>query len=146
MQDHYNLIYREEEREMHPLCLDQGVGVIPWSPLARGRLARGPQERARPRGRTPTRSPTGCTPTPTTRWCKRVADVAKARDLPTAQVALAWMLQREAVTAPIVGATKPGHVEDAVAALDVELSEDEVAALEAPYVAHPVLGSRVTDG
>jgi aryl-alcohol dehydrogenase-like predicted oxidoreductase len=139
MQDHYNLIYREEEREMHPLCLDQGVGVIPWSPLARGRLARLPEER------TTTRS--GSDPIADSMYTesddavvRAVADVAKARDLPLAQVALAWMLHKEAVTAPIVGATKPGHIEDAVAAVDVELSAEEIAALEAPYVPHPVLG------
>lgn len=139
MQDHYNLIYREEEREMHPLCLDQGVGVIPWSPLARGRLARMPEER------TTTRS--GSDPIADNLYSeaddavvRAVADVAKARDLPLAQVALAWMLHQEAVSAPIVGATKPGHVEDAVAAVDVELADEEIAALEAPYVAHPVLG------
>jgi aryl-alcohol dehydrogenase-like predicted oxidoreductase len=139
MQDHYNLIYREEEREMHSLCLDQGVGVIPWSPLARGRLARLPEER------TTTRS--GSDPIADNMYTesddavvRAVAEVAKARDLPLAQVALAWMLHKEAITAPIVGATKPGHIEDAVAAVDVELSDDEIAALEAPYVPHPVLG------
>ncbi len=139
MQDHYNLIYREEEREMHPLCLDQGVGVIPWSPLARGRLARLPEER------TTTRS--GSDPIADNMYSESddavvqaVADVAKARDLPLAQVALAWMLHKEAISAPIVGATKPGHIEDAVAAVDVELSDEEIAALEAPYVPHPVLG------
>jgi aryl-alcohol dehydrogenase-like predicted oxidoreductase len=139
MQDHYNLIYREEEREMHPLCLDQGVGVIPWSPLARGRLARLPEER------TTTRA--GSDPIADNMYTeaddavvRAVADVAKARELPLAQVALAWMLHKEAVTAPIVGATKPGHIEDAVAAVDVELSDEEIAALEAPYVPHPVLG------
>ncbi|HLU59129.1 MAG TPA: aldo/keto reductase [Pseudonocardia sp.] len=141
MQDHYNLIYREEEREMHPLCLDQGVGVIPWSPLARGRLARLPEER------TTTRS--GSDPIADSMYTeaddavvRAVADVAQARGLPLAQVALAWLLHKEAVSAPIVGATKPGHVEDAVAAVDVELSDDEIAALEAPYVPHPVLGHR----
>jgi 1-deoxyxylulose-5-phosphate synthase len=139
MQDHYNLIYREEEREMHPLCLDQGVGVIPWSPLARGRLARLPEER------TTTRA--GADPIADSMYTESddavvqaVADVAKARGLPLAQVALAWMLHKEAVTAPIVGATKPGQIEDAVAAVDVQLSDDEIAALEAPYVPHPVLG------
>jgi aryl-alcohol dehydrogenase-like predicted oxidoreductase len=139
MQDHYNLIYREEEREMHPLCLDQGVGVIPWSPLARGRLARLPEER------TTTRS--GSDPIADSMYSesddavvRAVADVAKARGLPLAQVALAWMLHKEVVTAPIVGATKPGHIDDAVAAVDVELSDAEIAALEAPYVPHPVLG------
>jgi aryl-alcohol dehydrogenase-like predicted oxidoreductase len=139
MQDHYNLIYREEEREMHPLCLDQGVGVIPWSPLARGRLARLPEER------TTTRS--GSDPIADNMYSEAddavvqaVADVAKARDLPLAQVALAWMLHKEAISAPIVGATKPGHIEDAVAAVDVDLSDEEIAVLEAPYVPHPVLG------
>jgi len=139
MQDHYNLIYREEEREMHALCLDQGVGVIPWSPLARGRLARLPEER------TTTRA--GSDPIADNMYTeaddavvRAVADVAKARDLPLAQVALAWMLHKEAISAPIVGATKPGHIEDAVAAVGVELSDDEIAALEAPYVPHPVLG------
>ena len=137
MQDHYNLLYREEEREMHPLCLDQGVGVIPWSPLARGRLAR--------LQRTTTRSSSD--PIADRMYgeaddavVRAVGEVAQARDLPMAQVGLAWMLAKEAVTAPIVGATKPGHVEDAVAAVDVELSDDEIAALEAAYVPHPVLG------
>jgi 1-deoxyxylulose-5-phosphate synthase len=139
MQDHYNLIYREEEREMHPLCLDQGVGVIPWSPLARGRLARGPQAGGTTRADTDSIANRMYTDADDA-VVRAVADVAKARGLPPAQVALAWMLQREVVTAPIVGATKPGHVEDAVAALGVELGEDEVAALEAPYVPHPVLG------
>jgi aryl-alcohol dehydrogenase-like predicted oxidoreductase len=139
MQDHYNLIYREEEREMHPLCLDQGVGVIPWSPLARGRLARLPEER------TTTRA--GSDPIADSMYgeaddavVQAVADVAKARDLPMAQVALAWMLHKEAISAPIVGATKPGQIEDAVAAVGVDLSEEEIAALEAPYVPHPILG------
>ena len=139
MQDHYNLLYREEEREMHPLCLDQGVGVIPWSPLARGRLAKLPDQR------TTTRSSSD--PIADRMYgeaddavVRAVGEVAQARDLPMAQVGLAWMLAKEAVTAPIVGATKPGHVEDAVAAVDVELSDDEIAALEAAYVPHPVLG------
>jgi 1-deoxyxylulose-5-phosphate synthase len=139
MQDHYNLIYREEEREMHPFCLDQGIGVIPWSPLARGRLARGPQAGGTTRADTDSIANRMYTDADDA-VVRAVADVAKARGLAPAQVALAWVLQREAVTAPIVGATKPGHVEDAVAALDVELDEDAVAALEAPYVAHPVLG------
>jgi 1-deoxyxylulose-5-phosphate synthase len=139
MQDHYNLLYREEEREMHPLCLDQGIGVIPWSPLARGRLARLPEER------TTTRSGSDSIADrlyndADDAVVQAVADVAKARDLPLAQVALAWMLGKDAVTAPIIGATKPGHIEDAVAALDVQLSDEEVAALEAPYVPHPILG------
>jgi 1-deoxyxylulose-5-phosphate synthase len=143
MQDHYNLLYREEEREMHPLCLDQGVGVIPWSPLARGRLTRLP-ERA-----TTTRA--GSDPIADRMYgaaagsaddavVRALAAVAEARGLPMAQVGLAWMLGKDVVTAPIIGATRPGHVSDAVAAVGVELSDDEVAALEAAYVPHPVAG------
>jgi aryl-alcohol dehydrogenase-like predicted oxidoreductase len=139
MQDHYNLIYREEEREMHPFCLDSGVGVIPWSPLARGRLARLPEERTTARSGSDAIADRMYTESDDA-VVRAVADVAKARGLPLAQVALAWMLHKETVTAPIVGATKPGHVEDAVAAVGVELSDDEIGALEAPYVAHPVLG------
>ena len=139
MQDHYNLIYREEEREMHPLCLDQGVGVIPWSPLARGRLARLPEERTTTRSSSDPIADRMYTESDDA-VVQAVADVAKSRGLPLAQVALAWMLHKEAVSAPIVGATKPGHVEDAVAAVDVELTDEEIAALETPYVPHPVLG------
>jgi aryl-alcohol dehydrogenase-like predicted oxidoreductase len=139
MQDHYNLLYREEEREMHPLCLDQGVGVIPWSPLARGRVAKLPEERTTVRSGSDAMA---------ARWYSdaddavvhAVADVAEARGLPMAQVGLAWMLHKDVVTAPIVGATKPGQIEDAVAAVEVALSDEEVAALEAPYVPHPILG------
>ena len=139
MQDHYNLVYREEEREMHPLCLDQGVGVIPWSPLARGRLTRLPEQHTTVRA--------GSDPIADRMYGEAddtvvhaVAEVAKARDLPMAQVALAWMLHRAVVTAPIIGATKAGHIEDAVAAVEVELTDDEIVALEAPYVPHPVIG------
>jgi 1-deoxyxylulose-5-phosphate synthase len=139
MQDHYNLVYREEEREMHPLCLDQGVGVIPWSPLARGRLAKLPEERTTTRSSSDPIGDRMYTESDDA-VVHAVADVAKARGLSLARVALAWMLHKEAVTAPIFGATKPGHVEDAVAAVDIELSDDEIAALEAPYVPHPVLG------
>ncbi|MHA6795416.1 aldo/keto reductase [Pseudonocardia bannensis] len=143
MQDHYNLLYREEEREMHPLCLDQGVGVIPWSPLARGMLA-GTRTRE---GRTTTRARTDevadrLYAEADFAVVDAVAEVAAQRGLPPAQVALAWLLHKPAVTAPIVGATKPGHIEDAVAAVDIELSDDEIVALEKPYVPHPVLGHR----
>jgi 1-deoxyxylulose-5-phosphate synthase len=139
MQDHYNLLYREEEREMHPLCLDQGVGVIPWSPLARGRLAKPPEERTTTRANSDVyaRKMYGEADDAVVR---ALVDVAKARELPMAQVALAWMLQKEVPTAPIVGATKPGQIDDAIAAVDVTLTDDEVAALEAPYVPHPILG------
>ena len=139
MQDHYNLLYREEEREMHPLCRDQGVGVIPWSPLARGRLARPPADRSTTRAATDTYATSMYTDADDA-VVQAVADVAKARGLPQAQVALAWMVHKAAVTAPIVGATKPGQIDDAVAAVDVTLSEEEIAALEAPYVPHPILG------
>jgi aryl-alcohol dehydrogenase-like predicted oxidoreductase len=139
MQDHYNLLYREEEREMHPLCLDQGVGVIPWSPLARGRLAKLPEDRTTTRAGSDTYADSMYSEADDA-VVQAVADVAKARGLPLAQVALAWMLHKQAVSAPIIGATKPGQIEDAVAAVDVELSDEEVAALEAPYMPHSVLG------
>src|SRR6266511_2995248 len=142
MQNHYNLVYREEEREMIPLCLDQGVGVIPWSPLARGLLAgskdRGGQRRTVRAG--------------SDRYAEELYDdadfdvvdvvraVAGERGLPAAQVALAWLLGKPAVSAPIVGATKLAHLEDAIAAAELTLSDEEVARLEAPYRPHPVLG------
>jgi aryl-alcohol dehydrogenase-like predicted oxidoreductase len=143
MQNHYNLIYREEEREMIPLCLDQGVGCIPWSPLARGVLA---GNRSRDGGRNTTRSSTD----PFTDYLydqptdfdavDAVVEVAAARDVPPAQVALAWLLSKPGVTAPIVGSTKKKHLKDALAAEELTLSEAEIAPLEKPYVAHPVLG------
>jgi aryl-alcohol dehydrogenase-like predicted oxidoreductase len=143
MQPHYNLIYREEEREMIPQCIDQGVGVIPWSPLARGVLA---GNRTRSGEKRTTRSDTdGFTdhlynqPTDFD-VVERVAEVAAARGLPAAQVALAWLLQKPGVTAPIVGATKLGHLEDALAAEQVALDDAEISRLEEPYVPHPVLG------
>jgi aryl-alcohol dehydrogenase-like predicted oxidoreductase len=143
MQNHYNLIYREEEREMIPLCQDQGVGVIPWSPLARGVLA---GNRSRGGDRHTTRSSTD----PFTDYLydqptdfdvvDQAQAVAAARGVPTAQVALAWLLAKPGVTAPIVGSTKPTHLQDALAAEQLTLSADEVASLEKPYVPHPVLG------
>jgi len=143
MQPHYNLIYREEEREMIPQCIDQGVGVIPWSPLARGVLA---GNRTRGGEKRTTRSDTdGFTdylynqPTDFD-VVERVAQVAAERGLPAAQVALAWLLHKRGVTAPIVGATKPGHLVDALAAEQVTLDTDEISRLEEPYVPHPVLG------
>jgi aryl-alcohol dehydrogenase-like predicted oxidoreductase len=143
MQNHYNLIYREEEREMLPLCLDQGVGVIPWSPLARGVLA---GNRNRSGEKHTTRSNTDTFTDylydqPTDFDVVEAAQqVAEGRGVPTAQVALAWLLAKPAVTAPIVGSTKLGHLQDALAAEALTLSDDEVAALEKPYVPHPVLG------
>jgi aryl-alcohol dehydrogenase-like predicted oxidoreductase len=141
MQNHYNLLYREEEREMLPLCADQGIAVIPWSPLARGRLTRDWGERTE-RAET---DEFGRTLYARTEQADRavvdaVARVAQARGVPRAQVALAWVAGNPAVTAPIVGATKPHHLTDAVAALELELTDEEVATLSAPYVPHPVAG------
>ncbi|HEX4175744.1 MAG TPA: aldo/keto reductase, partial [Acidimicrobiales bacterium] len=143
MQNHYNLVYREEEREMIPLCLDQGVGCIPWSPLARGMLA---GNRTRDGGRHTTRSSTDAftdylydQPTDFD-VVDAVNEVAAARGVPSAQVALAWLLQKPGVSAPIVGSTKKKHLKDALAAEALTLSEDEVEQLEKPYVPHPVLG------
>ncbi|HET8725485.1 MAG TPA: aldo/keto reductase [Anaeromyxobacteraceae bacterium] len=142
MQNHYNLLYREEEREMMPLCRAEGVGVIPWSPLARGRLAR--PWAAPPTRRTETdafgKTLYARTEAADRAVIDRLGEVAERRGAPRAQVALAWLLGRPGVTAPIVGATQPGHLADAVAALSLRLSPEEVAALEAPYVPHPVAG------
>jgi aryl-alcohol dehydrogenase-like predicted oxidoreductase len=143
MQNHYNLLYREEEREMMGLCQSEGVGVIPWSPLARGRLARAWDDRsATERAGSDEFGKTLYTKTEDAdrQVVERVGEVATARGIPRAQVALAWLLQRPGVTAPIVGATKSQHLDDAVAALGVKLSPEEVARLEEPYVPHPVLG------
>ncbi|TKK87222.1 aldo/keto reductase [Herbidospora galbida] len=136
MQPHYNLLYREEEREMIPLCLDQGVGVIPWSPLARGRLA---GKRATTRSENDRLAAMLYTEADDA-VVAAAEEVAAARGLPVAQIALAWLMSRPGVTAPIVGATRADHVDDAVAAAEVKLDEDEVARLEAPYRPHPVLG------
>jgi aryl-alcohol dehydrogenase-like predicted oxidoreductase len=143
MQNHYNLVYREEEREMIPLCLDQGVGCIPWSPLARGMLA---GNRTRDGGRHTTRSSTDTftdylydQPTDFD-VVDAVQEVATARGVPPAQVALAWLLQKPGVTAPIVGSTKQQHLVDALAAEALTLDEGEIERLEKPYVPHPVLG------
>ncbi|MGA4993198.1 aldo/keto reductase [Nonomuraea bangladeshensis] len=133
MQPHYNLLYREEEREMLPLCLDQGVGVIPWSPLARGVLARAGGAASTARAGSDTRIESLYDPENDKVIVDRVARVAADRGLPAAQVALAWLLHQPAVTAPIVGATKDRHVDDAVAAVDVRLSEEELAFLAEPY-------------
>jgi aryl-alcohol dehydrogenase-like predicted oxidoreductase len=143
MQNHYNLLYREEEREMIPQCIDQGVGVIPWSPLARGVLA---GNRTRDGERRTTRSNSDSfgdslyAQPADFDVVDAVAEVAAERGVPSAQIALAWLLQRPGVTAPIVGATRLGHIEDALAAEKLELTEDEVRRLEAAYIPHPVLG------
>ncbi len=145
MQNHYNLIYREEEREMIPQCIDQGVGVIPWSPLARGVLA---GNRSRDGERRTVRS--GTDPFGDTLYSSagdfdvadRCAEIAAERGVPSAQVALAWLLHRPGVTAPIVGATRAGHLEDALAAEELTLTAAELERLEEPYVPHSVLGHR----
>jgi len=141
MQNHYNLMYREEEREMLPLCRAEGIGVIPWSPLARGRLTRDWDE-ITGRMRTDQYSQTlySATLDADRRVVEAVARVAADRGVPRAQIALAWLLHQPGVTAPIVGASKPGHLEDAAAALSVKLSAEEMAALEAPYVPHAIAG------
>ncbi|MPY91693.1 MAG: aldo/keto reductase [Acidimicrobiia bacterium] len=138
MQDHYNLLYREEEREMLPLCLDQGVGVIPWSPLARGRLTRD-WDAATARSETDKFGKT-LYQEDDRLVVEEVARIAQGRGVPRAQVALAWLLRNPAVDAPIIGATKAEHLEDAIAAVGVGLSDDEAKALEAPYQPHPVAG------
>jgi aryl-alcohol dehydrogenase-like predicted oxidoreductase len=138
MQNHYNLVYREEEREMIPQCIEEGVGVIPWSPLARGVLA---GNRTREGARLTTRSDsdqfTDYLYNQPTDFdvVERVAELAAERGVPSAQIALAWLLHKPGITAPIVGATKPGHLQDALT-----LSDEEIARLEEPYVPHPVLG------
>ena len=142
MQPHYNLVYREEEREMIPLCRDMGVGVTPWSPLARGLLA-GTRGRGGEKRTVRAESDEFADA-----WyadadfavVDEVTKVAAERDVPPAQVALAWMLHKPGITAPIVGATKASHLEDAVAAVELSLSDDEIARLEAPYRPHPVRG------
>ncbi|WP_394770453.1 aldo/keto reductase [Lacisediminihabitans sp.] len=141
MQDHYNLINREEEREMHPFCLDQGVGVLPWSPLARGRLTRD-WDASTARSQTDEFGATLYRQAEESdrRVADAVASVAQRRGVPRAQVALAWVAGREAVTSPIVGATKLSHLEDAVAALELHLDSEEVAELEAAYVPHAIAG------
>jgi aryl-alcohol dehydrogenase-like predicted oxidoreductase len=143
MQNHYNLVYREEEREMIPQCLDQGVGVLPWSPLARGLLAgtrTAAGERLTARSRSDPFLDRLYRPELDFPVVDRLSEVASARGVPPAQVALAWLLHKPGVTAPIVGATKPGHVEDALAAEALSLDDDEIARLEEAYLPHPVSG------
>jgi aryl-alcohol dehydrogenase-like predicted oxidoreductase len=143
MQNHYNLVYREEEREMIPQCIDQGVALLPWSPLARGLLA---GTRTREGEKLTTRAQTDrfgdalYTPDVDFTVVDRAAEVAEARGVSTAQVALAWLLHKPGVTAPIVGATKLEHLDDAVAAERLSLNDDEIARLEEPYVPHVVSG------
>jgi aryl-alcohol dehydrogenase-like predicted oxidoreductase len=141
MQPQVNLVYREEEREMIPLCIDQGVGVLPWSPLARGMLTRDWNEKT-------ARSETDmfsaylyrATAENDRQIVEAVAAIAQGRDLPRAQIAMAWLLGKPGITAPIIGATKPGHLADAIAAVAVNLTTDEVKRLESPYLPHAVVG------
>lgn len=142
MQNHLNLLYREEEREMLGLCEAEGIGVIPWSPLARGRLTRPWQSETTKRFETDQfgKSMYGQTEDSDRRVVETLETVAGSRGVPMAQVALAWLLSKPAITAPIVGATKPHHLQDAAAALALRLTPEEIAALEKPYVPHLVLG------
>ncbi|WP_454852119.1 aldo/keto reductase [Rhizobium binxianense] len=143
MQDHLNLLYREEEREMLPLCEDQKIAVIPWSPLARGRLTRDWDEKTS-RSETDEFGKTLYKQTEDAdrKIVEKVAEIAGTRGVSRAQVATAWILQKSAVTAPIIGASKPNHLTDAVGALRVKLSAEDIAALEAPYIPHNVAGFR----
>jgi aryl-alcohol dehydrogenase-like predicted oxidoreductase len=138
MQNHYNLLYREEEREMLPLCTDRGIGVIPWSPQARGRLTR-PWDAQSARSQTDEFGKT-LYPDSDRLIVEEVAKVAAGRGVPPAQVALAWLLANPVITAPIIGATQPRHIDDAVASLAIELTEEEKTALERHYTPHPVAG------
>ncbi|MGH9597948.1 MAG: aldo/keto reductase, partial [Edaphobacter sp.] len=142
MQNHYNLLYREEEREMMKLCKAESIGVIPWSPLARGRLTR--PWKSETTKRTETDQFSEAIYSKSDEADKKVVDLlaalAEKRNIPMATLALAWMFSKPVVTSPIVGATKPNHLTDAVAALTVKLTPEEITALEEPYVPHPVLG------
>jgi 1-deoxyxylulose-5-phosphate synthase len=143
MQNYYNALYREEEREMMPLCAAEGIGVIPWSPLARGRLTRPWDHRnSTPREGTDEfgKKLYQRTADADQAVVKRVAEVAEARGIPMAQAALAWQFSKPYITAPIIGATKTQHLEDAIAATMVQLSADEIAKIEEPYIPHPILG------
>jgi aryl-alcohol dehydrogenase-like predicted oxidoreductase len=142
MQNHYNLLYREEEREMMGLCETEGIGVIPWSPLARGLLTRAWQSETTKRSETDQFSKAIYSKTDEAdrKVVDRLGELAERRGVPRATLALAWMLSKPVVTAPIVGATKPNHLDDAVAALAVKLTAEEIAALEELYVPHPVVG------
>lgn len=143
MQNHYNMVYREEEREMIPLCIDQGIGIIPWSPLARGFLA---GNRTRNKSGETTRSKSDAFAHSMYyqdndfETLGRVTELAKARGCAPAQIALAWMLHKPGITSPIIGASKMPHLEEAVAALDIKLSSEDMEYLEGPYQPHPILG------
>jgi aryl-alcohol dehydrogenase-like predicted oxidoreductase len=142
MQNQYNLMYREEEREMMKLCAAEGVGVIPWSPLARGVLTRAWQETGTARSSTDQYSKAlyAKTQADDRKVVDRLGEIAEKRGISRATMAMAWVLSKPVITSPIVGATKANHLTDAVAALDVKLTAEEIASLEEPYVAHPVVG------
>jgi aryl-alcohol dehydrogenase-like predicted oxidoreductase len=143
MQNHYNLVYREEEREMIPQCLDQDVGILPWSPLARGLLAGNRTregERRTKRAETDAFAETLYKPDLDFPVVDRATEVAEQRGVPSAQMALAWLLHKPGVTSPIVGATKLDHLEDALKAEALTLTDDEIARLEEPYVPHAIAG------
>jgi 1-deoxyxylulose-5-phosphate synthase len=144
MQNHYNLVYREEEREMIPQCADQGIAIMPWSPLARGRLAGNRDRDNTPLTKRAETDPFGDSIYPNPALDQlvvdRVGEVAEERGAPRAQIALAWLFHKPAVTTPIVGATKASHIDDAVAAEQLALSDDEIARLEEPYVPHAIAG------
>jgi len=141
MQNHLNLLYREEEREMLPLCRAEGIAVIPWSPLARGRLARPPGTVTNRSAKDPfATSLYASMAEADTKVIERVGELAARRGVPRAQVALAWLLAKPEVTAPIIGATRPEHLEDAVSALSLKLTDEEARVLEEPYLPHPVAG------
>jgi aryl-alcohol dehydrogenase-like predicted oxidoreductase len=141
MQPHYNLIYREEEREMLPFCEDQKIAVIPWSPLARGVLTRKPEERNdTKRAQTDAFGKSLYTDDSDMEIVKRVTEIAQKHGVPNAQVAMAWMLTKPVITSPIIGASKPGHLEDAVAALSLKISEEDIKKLEEPYKPHSIQG------
>ena len=143
MQNHYNLVYREEERETIPLCKDQGIGILPWSPMARGFFA-GNRQRGGGGGTTRAQSDPFADQLYFREEDFTVADraweIAKARGVTASQIALAWLLQKPHVTAPIIGATKMEHLEQSIAALEIQLTEDEIKQLEEPYQPHPILG------
>jgi aryl-alcohol dehydrogenase-like predicted oxidoreductase len=142
MQNYLNLLYREEEREMLPLCREEGIGVIPWSPLAKGRLTRDwNKQTARSEIDEVGKAFYAKMAEADRKVVEVVAEIAAKRGIPRAQVALAWVLQKEPVTSPIIGATKANHLEDAVSALSVKLEPSEIASLEEPYVPHPVIGN-----
>jgi aryl-alcohol dehydrogenase (NADP+) len=140
MQNHYNLIYREEEREMIPLCRDEGIGIIPWSPLARGLLAGRPTSTVRAQTDEYAKLLYGNVAASDEKVIERLRKTAAAHEVPAAQIALAWILHKPGITAPIVGVSKPHHLQDALGALKLKLTPEEIRNLEEPYVPHPIAG------